>query len=385
MAFSHKEYVFSHTVTKDSKSHQPVIFKLDMSDLIVPFSGHSSVFTIDTLTVSAYKRDTAQKIPVKFAVLNDNKTRVLTNDIQKLSSKWQVDHNLNVNVAGTDSQPFKRTLSIYDEANRQSTLNTLAYMMSNSLWVADGAAEALERLRRSTINEFSVKCDVCSQLGVVSITRGDHGEVSEFYFPPCGDEPVCVPCIPSQQRQADSDYDALFRIATLVRSACCDDLNALTLLTHELGVIREYQDYDCSSFPPRHPYNGIMIPYVLMKQLTSLYQTMSDHTDIFAVVNEQTPNVKLLIESPADNIGEIHGSLGLTVIYGSTVSMMYAKLAQDMVHDEQPETVDVKQLTDDVLIRRTPLKFRFANHMEVRDWYDVYNNKKSCVVKMAIH
>lgn len=342
MAFSHKDYVFSHTITKDSKSHQPVIFKLDMSDLIVPFNGHSSIFTIDTMTVNAYKRETAEKIPVKFAVLNDNKTRVLTNDVQKLSSRWKVDPSLSVKVAGTDSQPFKRTLSVYDETNRQSTLNALVFMMSNSLWVADNVTGALECLTRTTRNEFNIKCEVCSQLGVVSITRGDLSEVSEFHFPPCRDELVCVP---SQQRQVDSDYEALSRIITLVRSACCDNLDFLTLLTNEIGMTRDYQDFNCSLFPPRHLYNGgIVIPYALMKQVASLYQTMNEYTDIFAVVNEQTPNIKVLIESPTDNIGEINGSIGLTVIYGSSVSVMYAKLAQDMAHDEQPEIMDIKQL-----------------------------------------
>lgn len=371
MAFSHKDFVFSHTITRASAGHQPLIFKLDLSDLLVHFSGHSSIFTIDTMTLTAYKRVTAERIPVKFAVLNENKTRVLTNDSHKLSSRWQVDlqPRLHVNMAGADTQPFARAFSVYEETNRRATLNVLAFMMSHSLWVADNSRGAVDVLVQSPLSTFNVKCEICSRVGVVSITRGPSG-LPTFTFPQCVD---AYPCVPSHQPGLDSNYQALCRTTELVRCACCDNLDVLTQLTRKMGMERLFQDVDCSSFPPKHVYTGdVVIPYSLMKQLSRLYQTMSEYADIFAIVDERTPHVKVLIESPSENIGEITGSVGITVIYGSSVSNIYNKLTQEPVHEEQLDEFEITQLTNDVLIRRVPLNFRFASHMNLKEWYDFY-------------
>ncbi|KAJ8009769.1 hypothetical protein DPEC_G00067660 [Dallia pectoralis] len=104
-----------------------------------------------------------------------------------------------------------------------------------------------------------------------------------------------------------------------------------------------------------------------MKYMTSLYQTMSEYADNIAIVDEKTPHVRVLIESPSENIGEITGHVSLTVIYGSTLAAIYSTMdrAPGLVEEceEQPQKrlldsgVDITQLSNDVLIKRTRLNF----------------------------
>lgn len=64
-----------------------------------------------------------------------------------------------------------------------------------------------------------------------------------------------------------------------------------------------YDGLHFADFPPRDHFHGkIVIPHTLMKQVMSLYQTMSEYRDTFAVVDRATPHVKVLIESPCYNI-----------------------------------------------------------------------------------
>lgn len=368
--------MFTHTMNKVSEAHQPAMFKIDLHGLI-PFGDCSTLFVIDNMTVTAYKQGTLEKIPVKFTVLNDNKTRVLTNEPAKLSSEWNVDINGGscIKIAGTDTVPFNRTLSVYDEDNRQALINVLAFMMSNSLWASDRAKGALDVLVASTRGEFQFTCGLCSDIGLVSVTKGPSG-ISSFSFPQCADSYVCVP---SQQLSADKDYDALRNVLALLRSASLDNLGILHRVTQEMATNRVFQDLDCTSFPPRHMYGGdIVIPYAVMKYVTSLYQTMSEYADNIAIVDDITPHIKVLIESPSDNIGEITGHLSITIIYGSTVSGIYTKLIHGLRLAEgcEDEDIDslatVTQLSTDVLIRRTQLKFMLNNHMSLKDWYNFY-------------
>ena len=194
-------------MNKVSEAHQPTMFKIDLQGLI-PFGDCSTLFIIDNMTVTAYKQGTLDKIPVKFTVLNDNKTRILTNDPSKLSSQWNVDINGGscIKIAGTDTVPFNRTLSVYDDDNRQALINVLAFMMSNSLWASDRAKGALDVLVASTRGEFQFICGLCSAKGFVSITRGPSG-IASFSFPQCADSYVCIPC---HQLSTDKDYDALW-------------------------------------------------------------------------------------------------------------------------------------------------------------------------------
>lgn len=152
MSFGQKEYLFSHTMNRaTSQARQPVMFKIDLRSLI-PLGDCSTLFVIDNMSVTAYKQGTLERIPVRFTVLNDNAKRVLTNDLSKQSSRWQVDVNgrSSLKIAGTDTEPFSRALSTYDEENRQALVNVLAFTMSNSLWASDKARGAFDVLVNST-------------------------------------------------------------------------------------------------------------------------------------------------------------------------------------------------------------------------------------------
>lgn len=112
-----------------------------------------------------------------------------------------------------------------------------------------------------------------------------------------------------------------------------------------------------------------------------MYQTISDDADNFPIVDENTTYVKVLIESPSENIGEITGRMSLTIIYGSTVSAIYSKLPHGLYQQQQVDGCDeqqidspdnITQLGNDVLIRRLLLNFMLNNHMSLKDWYNFY-------------
>lgn len=139
MAFSHTDYSFSHAMKSATAANQPVVFTVDLTDLI-QLAGHIALFTIDLMTVMAYRQGDCKKVPVKFAVSNGNMTRVITYDPNRLSSKWLVDLGAQetsgskkdhsdgprgVTIAGTEREPFSRALSIYEDDNKQAALNTL--------------------------------------------------------------------------------------------------------------------------------------------------------------------------------------------------------------------------------------------------------------------
>lgn len=367
--------MFSHTMTKVIRAHQPAMFKIDLSCLI-PMGDCSPLFAIDNMRVTAYKQGTAEEVPVKFTVLNDNKKRVLTNDPCKLSSKWQIDINSGsyVKIAGTSTVPFKRALSVYDEENKQGLVNVLAFMMSNSLWTSDRARGAFDVLLGSSQGEFEFVCELCSEIGVACVTKGTSGRPLFFSFPQCAEDGYV--CIPSQQPCAtDKDYEALRNLLALVRSASLDNLGILQRVTQELTNNRSCQDLDRSSFPPTHRGN-IVIPYAVMKYVTSLYQTMSEYADNFAIVEDNTHHIKVVVESPSENISEITGCITLTLIYGPSLLEIYSNLIRGMQHEEEEEQINslanIAQLSTDVLIRRTRLDFMLGNPMFPKDWCIFY-------------
>ncbi len=109
---------------------------------------------------------------------------------------------------------------------------------------------------------------------------------------------------------------------------------------------------------------NIVIPHAVMKFITLFYQTMSDYADNFAIVDEKTPHIKVLVESPSENIGESNGSVTLTIVYGRTLYEIYRKVSQSMSHTEGCEEredlnslANITQLSNEVLIRRTRFNF----------------------------
>ena len=376
MSFSQKEYVFSHTMNKLGQAHQPAMFKINLRD-IIPFREYSTLFVIDNMRINAYKQGGLETIPVMFTVVNDNTKRVLTNDPCKLSSEWHVDINGGsyMKIAGTDVVPFKRNPSVYDGEHRQAFANVLAFMMSNSLWASDRARGAFDILIASTRGEFEFTCDMCSGIRLACVVKGPSG-LQSFNFPQCADSYVCIP---SPRPDIDKDYEALRDILALLRSASLDNLDIFKLFTLEMASNRCFEDLNCAHFPPRHIYTGgIVIPYVLMKYITSFYQTMSEYADNIAIIDENTPHIKVLIESPSENIGEITGCLSLTLIYGLTLSDIYTKFTNGLRREDEIDEEEIyshatfTQLSTDVLVRRTRLDFMFKNRMPLKDWYDFY-------------
>ena len=361
-------------MSKTCQPHQPATVKLDLQG-IIPFGDCSNLFTVDNVSVTAYKQGTSEKIPVKFTVLDSNKNRVLTNDPFTLSSKWQVEginRGHSIKIAGTDTEPFSRTLSMHKDENRLALLNVLRFMMSNSLWTSERAIGALDVLVATAREAFAFTCDMCSETGVARVTKGPSGH-PVFSFPQCADSYVCIP---SGESCVDEDNDALRNILALLRSASLDNLAILNHITREMATHRPFQELDCASFPPRQCRGDIVIPFELLKYTTSLYQTMSEFADNIAIVDEKTPYVKLLIESPSE-IGEITGRMSLTLIYGSTLSAIYGTLRQGSRDNtegcDQIECLaNLTQVGNDVLLRRAHLGFVMHNPMPLRDWRNYY-------------
>lgn len=376
MSFSRKECLFSHSMTKNTMVSQPVAFKIDLRELIPCCYDYSALFVIENMSVTAYKQSTLEKIPVKFTVLNSNKRRVLTHDPCKISSKWPVDlpRGSHVKIAGTDSTPFCRSPSLWDEESRQALVNILAFMMSDSLWFSDAARGALAILEKSSRGEFNFKCRLCSKTGLARFREGEDG-LPSFSLTRCKDDYVCVPSSTDEEDQV-----ALEKLAGLLRSASLDNLDVLNRVTKEMAARPSCLELDCTSFPPVHRRTGdVVIPHEIMKHVTSLYQTMIEYADNFVIVSNEKSDIHVLIESPSANVGEVTGCMTLTIIYGSSLSEIHRNLCLDLHNvegrNEQQHDcpVNATQLTDDVLVRRTPLRFMVKHTMSLRDWFEFHH------------
>ncbi|KAK2812507.1 hypothetical protein Q5P01_000007 [Channa striata] len=291
----------------DSRAHQPALFQLDLRDLIQPLGECSPMFVIDSMSVTAYKQGTSERIPVKFAVLNASKTRALTNDPCRLSSKWNVELGglSSVKIAGTDKMPFHRSLSVYDEDNRQAMLNVLTFMTTEGLRASDDAKGSLDLLGAQCSNkDFVVDCERCGIESSARVVGSDTGNPT-------------------------------------LRLCLCTD--------------------------------GISIPFQLMDFIVSFYRTLSEYADNFAVVHSKAPHVKVLIESPSENVGYVTGSVTVTLLYGTSVLDVCYNMSAGVRDAEEGEELDlgaaVAQLGYDTLIRRFPLRFKQVQRdMSLKDW-----------------
>lgn len=364
MAFCQKEYVFSHIITKDSRAHQPALFQLDLRDLIQPLGECSPMFVIDSMSVTAYKQGTSERIPVKFAVLNASKTRALTNDPCRLSSKWNVELGglSSVKIAGTDKTPFHRSLSVYDEDNRQAMLNVLTFMTTEGLRASDDAKGSLDLLGAQCSNkDFVVDCERCGIESSARVVGSDTGNPT-LRLCLCTDGYVCVPRRADAQREAQT-HRSLIR---LLRCAYRDNLDVIrkaAWFTDSVGCDRLYADD-----PDR-----ISIPFQLMDFIVSFYRTLSEYADNFAVVHSKAPHVKVLIESPSENVGYVTGSVTVTLLYGTSVLDVCYNMSAGVRDAEEGEELDlgaaVAQLGYDTLIRRFPLRFKQVQRdMSLKDW-----------------
>ncbi|KAF0029325.1 hypothetical protein F2P81_018430 [Scophthalmus maximus] len=205
MAFSQKDYIFSHTITKDSRAHQPVVFPINLRDLRL--GECSPMFVIDSMSVTAYKRDTLERISAKFAVLNATKTRALTNDPCKLSLQWNVElgGSSSVKIAGTDGTPFHRSLPVYNEDSRQALLNALTFMMTESLRASEEAKGSLELIKAEcSSKDFVVNCE---RSGIESTARVsvDNPGQPMLHLCLCTDGYLCVPRRADAKRKCTED------------------------------------------------------------------------------------------------------------------------------------------------------------------------------------
>lgn len=256
MAFSHSDYTFSHVMKSTTDTSRPVVFSVDLTDLIHQ-DGHSALFYIDSMTITAYRQGSWDKMPVKFALLNGNKTRAITFDPTRLSSKWSVDLGLDddsvsykdhrdqfrVTIAGLENEPFNHTMPIYADENKQAALNVLGFMMSQSLWVADKARGALDVVMTSTVPEFTVHCNLCRQQRAVRIRQKGSDVYDSFLsFPLCGDDCVCTPL---SGTSADPAYRAVCDIMALIRCAYADKLDTLMESSSQYAADRLF---DCLSY-----------------------------------------------------------------------------------------------------------------------------------------
>ncbi|KAK2825773.1 hypothetical protein Q5P01_019987 [Channa striata] len=266
MAFCQKEYVFSHIITKDSRAHQPALFQLDLRDLIQPLGECSPMFVIDSMSVTAYKQ------------------------------------------AGTDKMPFHRSLTVYDEDNRQAMLNLLTFMTTEGLRASDDAKGSLDLLGAQCSNkDFVVDCERCGIESSARVVGSDTGNPT-LRLCLCTDGCVSCPRRADAQREAQT-HRSLIR---LLRCAYRDNLDVIckaAWFTDSVGCDRLYADD-----PDR-----ISIPFQLMDFIVSFYRTLSEYADNFAVVHSKAPHVKVLIESPSENMGYVTGSVTVTLLYGTSV------------------------------------------------------------------
>ncbi|KAK7915597.1 hypothetical protein WMY93_011358 [Mugilogobius chulae] len=363
-------------------SNQAMIFKIDLGDLVPP-GDYSSLFTIDGLTVSAYKQSGYEKVPVKFTALSENKRRILTDDPYRLSSAWQVDIECasKVKIAGTDSHPFKRTLCLYDEDNRQAFVNLLNFMMSDSMLHIDEARDALDTLLKSKVEDFKFTCALCKDVASASVRHGP-SDLQTFSVSQCLDGYMCFP---RTEQVKNKEATALKDLLNLLRYICLDDLDVIHQVTQEMEIGLDFRQLDCSSFPPRDVSGNIVIPYNLMKFVTSLYEFLSDQVDNFAILDKSMSSVRLLVESPADNIGLITGVLSLTLIHGASISDIRRKINASLFidkcedrlmteEDERDDLTDVARLGGEVLLRRIPMYFKSECDfdMPLQDWYNYF-------------
>ncbi|KAK2832723.1 hypothetical protein Q5P01_016612 [Channa striata] len=300
----------------DSRAHQPALFQLDLRDLI------------------------------------------------QLSSKWNVELGglSSVKIAGTDKTPFHRLLSVYNEDNRQAMLNVLTFMTTEGLRAFDDAKGSLDLLGAQCSNkDFVVDCERCGIESSARVVGSDTGNPT-LRLCLCTEGYVCVPRRTDAQREAQT-HRSLIR---LLRCAYRDNLDVIrkaAWFTDSVGCDRLYADD-----PDR-----ISIQFHLMDFIVSLYRTLSEYADNFAVVHSKAPRVKVLIESPSENVGYVTGSVTVTLLYGTSVLDVCYNMSAGVRDAEEGEELDlgaaVAQFGYDTLIRRFPLRFKQVQRdMSLKDW-----------------
>lgn len=371
MAFSQKTYMFCHNVGKNSMSKQPVLFTIDLRELISPFGGGCSpMFVIERMSLQAYRRDTSERIPAKFAVLNYAKNKVVTNDTSRLSSVWEVpltsEEPTSVRIAGTDSDDFCRTVSTNDDDNRLALLNVLGFMMTGSVQASKGARSSLEAMKDCASSEhFAFSCGLCGRECEATVIACKPGFPS-LSLPLCVDGFACVPEQSSSMSPKARTYRSLI---SLLRTAYEDNLTLV-----DRAVKTAFENWGDKRYFRHGDRQVEVFPHPLILFVVSLYDTLSEQANNFVAVNDREPGVKVLVESPAEKLGYVRGSVTLTLLYGDSVLDVYRNVsAQPGSVDSAEDTLDVNaavsRLGCDALLRRFPLDFQCEHrHLTIAEW-----------------
>lgn len=358
MAFTQREYVFTHTLLASTKAYQPFAFQVDLADLIAPWGDCSPMFVVDSMIVKAYAGNAKTKAPIKFAVLNADKTKCLTNEPCKQSSKWTVAYSKelpHVKIAGTDELPFHRSFPPYEEDGKLALSNVLAFMTTESFAAATEARGALEHLRSGrAARTWMCDCERCGLEFTVQCAIEEAGRPA-LRLQLCADGNVCVP------RRKNPERDANVHRA-LIRLLWCSQRDNLDVV-HQAARLADTLERDRRHMPQSERY--LHCSHQLIAFVASLYGTLAEYADNYAVVRAHAPYVKVLLESPCENIGYVCGSLTLTTLNGPSLLSVRRNMCGI---EESGDTIEnrgstvavmnaVANLGCDALIRSVPMDF----------------------------
>lgn len=378
MAFAHKTYTLWHPVTKDVAANQAIMIPVDLSDIIVN-GFRSALFTVDDVSLIAYKRGTYERIPVKFAVLNAEASKVLTHDVFKMASRWAVDtpHISVIQIAGTDAAPYTRTFRVHDEEARVATVNLLGFAASSGLWGVRDVKSSLALISKSKMTAFDFDCAKCLRRMTATVDRNANLEPVLFTFPLCAaDNRLCTPSL----SPAADDYDrAVCKVAEALRSASDNPIPGLDQLTIAWSsyLVPGYHT-DCSTFPPRTAF-AVVVPHNLLHRFAGLYDTMRAGVDAFAVVDSEAPHVRLIAESPSADIGLLTGSLSITMIYGHCLGSIRVSMGSGPEESQtEPFTpTEIAQMTDDLILKSIPAAFEPTTNASLAEWCAHHHDRRT--------
>lgn len=374
MAFAHKTYTLSHLITKDVAANQAIMVPVDLSDIIINGS-RSTLFTVDGVSLTAYKRGTYERIPIKFAALNAEASKVITHDVFKISSRWTVDtpRLSAIQIAGTETVPYTRTFRIHDEQARLATVNLLGFAMSSGPWYIRDVKRNLAVISSSKWTEFNFVCAKCSNRTAVTVDRNAKLEPGLFTFPLCAvDNQLCT-----LSSAGDDDHRALRTIIEALRSTSDNPIPGLDQLTLAWSsyLVPAYH-MDCTTFPPRNAFS-VVVPHNLLQRFAGLYDTMCSGIDTFSVVDSVSPCIRLIVESPSADIGLLTGSLSITVIYGHCLGSIRVSM-----HDSEAEVIaepfsplEIAQMTDDVILKSIPAIFEPTTNVSLEEWCAYHHDR----------
>lgn len=379
MALTKKTYTLSHTIgTKEVAANQAIVISVDLSDIVN--DSLSTLFMIDTISLNAYKKDTCEPVPIKYAALNASMTRNITHDVFKLSSRWTIDGSdlREIQIAGTDLMPYNRTLCIHDKHARVTMLNLLGFAMTSGLWGIRNVKYNLDVILESKITEFTYNCIKCESL--VATVVDDKTEINTlFRFPLCcEDGQLCTPAPPSSKDHNNRLYNAIYCMISALSSLGNNTIPGLDQITNMWAphLVPKYCN-DCNKFPPRSPY-FVVVPQDLLRRFAGLYDTMCLGMDSFAVVDIKAPCIKIIVESPSSDIGLLTGGLSITMIYGHSLASIHAGVAQatsGLEEDEESSStaadvshIDITQMSNDVILKSIPGVFRPTICVSLMEW-----------------